>query len=172
MLISEKMNAAINQQIGNEFSASLQYVAIASHFAGETLPELAGHFYRQAEEERDHAMRFVKYLVNAGGKVQIPAIPMPKDTFSTVEDAIQLSLEQEKMVTQQINALVKLALSESDHMTQNFLNWFLTEQLEEVSSMEDLLRIVQRAGQNNLLFVEDYLVRHSAKSGNKAESAT
>lgn len=163
MLISESMVGALNEQIGNEFSASLQYVAIASHFACETLPELAAHFYRQSEEERDHAMRFVKFIVEAGGRVEIPAIPMPKNEFSSVEEAVQLSLDQEKTVTQQINALVELALKESDHITNNFLSWFLTEQLEEVSSMDDLLRIIQRAG-NNLLFVEDYLARRKAKA--------
>lgn len=81
MLISQTMNDAINQQIGNEFTASLQYVAIASHFAAETLPELAAHFYRQSEEERSHAMRFVKYVVDAGGRVEIPSIPSPKAEF-------------------------------------------------------------------------------------------
>lgn len=169
MLISETMNGAINQQIGNEFSASLQYVAIASHFASETLPELAAHFYRQAEEERNHAMRFVHYVVEAGGRVEIPAIPMPRADFATVEEAVQMSLDQEKAVTQQINELVELSQKESDHITQNFLAWFLTEQLEEVSSMQDLLRIVQRAGESNLLFVEDYLARRGGKGTTKSK---
>ena len=164
MLISETMNEAINTQIGKEFAASLQYVSIASHFASETLPEMAAHFYRQAEEERDHAMRFVHYVVAAGGRIDIPAIPTPKSEFGAVEEAIQLSLDQEKAVTQEINELVELALKESDHITNNFLAWFLTEQLEEVSSMESLLKIVQRAGENNLLYVEDYLARRQGKA--------
>ena len=168
MLFSQTMNDAINQQIGNEFGASLQYVAIASHFASETLPELAAHFYKQADEERAHAMRFVKYIVEAGGGVEIPAIPMPKSEFKSVEEAIQLSLDQEKTVTQQINDLVDLTLKESDHITHNFLAWFLTEQLEEVSSVQDLLQIVQRAGENNLLFVEDYLARRGKRAMNIA----
>ncbi|MBI4660404.1 MAG: ferritin [Verrucomicrobia bacterium] len=163
MLISQTMNEALNQQIGNEFSASLQYVAIASHFAAETLPELAAHFFKQAEEERDHAMRFVNYVVEAGGRAEIPAIPTSQAEFKTVEEAIQLSLDREKTVTEQINELVQLALKETDYITNNFLAWFLTEQLEEVSSMENLLRMVQRAGENNLLFVEDYLARHHGR---------
>ncbi|MBM3833389.1 MAG: ferritin [Verrucomicrobia bacterium] len=167
MLISDSMNAAINEQIGNEFSASLQYVSIASHFASETLPELAAHFYNQSEEERDHAMRFVRYVVDAGGRVEIPAIAMPKADFKSVEEAVQISLEQEKTVTQQINDLVELSLKESDHITHNFLAWFLTEQLEEVSSMQDLLKVVQRAGDTNLLFVEDYLARRKGKAMSK-----
>lgn len=163
MLISQTMNDAINQQIGNEFSASLQYVSIASHFASDTLPELANHFYKQSEEERGHALRFVKYLVEAGGHVEIPALPTPKADFKTVEEAIQLSLDQEKTVTEQINELVQLALKESDYITNNFLGWFLTEQLEEVSRMENLLKTVQRAGEANLLFVEDYLARRHGR---------
>lgn len=171
MLISETMNGALNEQIGNEFGASLQYVAIASHFASDALPELAAHFYRQSEEERAHAMRFVKFVVDAGGRVEIPAIAMPKADFQSVEEAVQLSLEQEKTVTQQINDLVELTLKESDHITNNFLSWFLTEQLEEVSSMDDLLRIVQRAGAANLLFVEDYLARRKRSKPSGPSSA-
>jgi bacterioferritin B len=160
MLISQKMNAAINEQIGNEFAASLQYVAIASHFAGEGLSELATKFYRQADEERDHAMRFVRYVVDAGGKVAIPAIPAPKAQFKSVEEAVRLSLEWEQTVTKQVNGLVQLAIKESDYIAQNFLGWFVNEQLEEVSSMDNLLKVVQRAGDKNLLYVESYLARH------------
>lgn len=159
MLISPKMNAAINEQIGNEFAASLQYVAIASHFAGEGLAELAGKFYLQAEEERDHAMRFVRYVVDAGGRVAIPAIAAPKAQFASVEEAVKLSLEWEQTVTRQINGLVQLAIQEQDYIAQNFLGWFVNEQLEEVSSMDNLLKVVQRAGEQNLLYVESYLAR-------------
>ena len=159
MLFSEKMNAAINEQIGREFAASLEYVSIASGFASEGLTELAKHFYRQAEEERDHAMRFVKYVVDAGGKVAIPAIPAPKSAFASGEEAVSNSLEWEVTVTKHINGLVDLAMQENDHITQNFLRWFVTEQLEEVSSMETLLSIVRRAGESRLLTVEAILAR-------------
>ena len=115
MLISKKMNAAINEQIGNEFGASLQYVAIASHFAGEGLTQLSGKFFKQGDEERGHALRFVKYVVETGGRVEIPPIPAPKSSFQSVEEAVQLSLEWEKKVTQQINHLVGLAIQESDY---------------------------------------------------------
>ena len=161
MLISQDMNTAINEQIGREFGASLQYVAIASHFASESLPQLAAHFYRQADEERMHAMRFVKYVVDAGGRISIPAIVAPQSSFKTAEEAVQLSLNWEVEVTKQINHLVDLSMNENDHITRNFLQWFVTEQLEEVSSMETLLRTVQRAGEGGLLFVEEYLARQS-----------
>src|SRR5262245_15174520 len=159
MLISKKMNAAINQQIGNELGDSMQYVAIASRFAGEGLSALAGHFYKQSEEEREHAMRFVHYLDDAGGKVEIPTIPAPRTDFKNVADAVRLALNHEIKVTGQINSLVDLALKESDHISRDMLSWFVKEQLEEVSSMDNLLKVVQRAGESNLIHVEDYLTR-------------
>jgi ferritin len=158
MLISHKMNEALNEQIGHEFGASLQYVSIAAYFDSDNLPELARHFYRQAEEERDHAMRFVNYIVDAGGRVVIPAVSAPKSVFASADEAVQLSVDWEVTVTKQINALADLAQKEADHITENFLQWFVNEQLEEVSSMETLLGIIKRAGPN-LLFVEDYLAR-------------
>jgi ferritin len=162
MLISQPMNDAINRQIGNEFGASLQYVALAAHFDRESLTELAGHFYRQAEEERAHAMRFVKFVVDAGGRVEVPALPEPQSRFDTVEAAVRTALDGEITVTRQINDLVDLASRESDHITHGFLQWFVTEQLEEVSSAETLLRIVQRAGEGGLLHVEEYLARQKS----------
>lgn len=162
MLFSDVMRTALNRQIGNEFGASLQYIAIAAHFDHESLPELAAHFYRQAAEEHTHAMRFVRYVLDAGGRVEIPVIAAPQNTFQTATEAANLALEHEVMVTQQINALVELAVQEKDHVTDNTLRWFVTEQLEEVHSAEMLLRVIQRAGEEGILQVEDYLVRHKA----------
>ncbi len=173
MLISKKMNAALNEQIGNEFGASLQYVAIASYFAREGLNELATRFFKQADEERDHAMRFVSYLNEAGGDVKIPGIPAAKNTFATVAEAVKLSLTWEQTVTRQINALMDLAVKEGDHIAQNFLGWFVREQLEEVSSMDNLLKLVLRAGEANLVYVEAILARNNPKTESpEAEAAT
>jgi ferritin len=158
MLTSQKVIDAINEQIGYEFSAELQYYAIAAHFAAEALPQLSAHFFRQAEEEKGHALRFIKYVVDAGGRVQIPAINAPKSKFKTARDAVKLSLDQEIHVTNQINGLVELARKENDYITINFLQWFLTEQLEEVSSMDNLLKIIERAG-TDLLQADEYLAR-------------
>ncbi|MEO6446098.1 MAG: ferritin [Gemmatimonadaceae bacterium] len=158
MLISNEMNAAMSEQIGNELAASNQYVAIAVYFDGDGLPGLAKHFYRQASEERTHAMRFVKLLVDSGGSPVIPEIPAPRTAFSSAEDAVRLSLDSEMRVTKQINALVDLAIKESDHLSKNALEWFVNEQREEVSSMDTLLRMVKRAGEQGLFFVENYLL--------------
>ena len=163
MLTNQTVIDAINEQIGYEFSASLQYYAIAAHFAAEALPQLSAHFFKQAEEEKGHALRFLKYIVDAGGRVVIPAIEAPRSTFKAAEDAVKLSLDQEVQVTKQINALVELARGENDYITINFLQWFLTEQLEEVSSMDNLLKIVQRAGED-LLQADEYLARVGVRS--------
>ena len=161
MLIGKKVNQTLNEQIGYEFFASLQYVAIAAYFEDDGLTELADLFHQQSSEERDHAMRFVKYVIDTGGKLVIPVIPAPRPDFKDACDAIGLSLESEQRVTNQINELVNLAISEGDHITQNMLTWFVAEQLEEVSSMETLLRVAERAG-DNLLYVEEYVARHKA----------
>ena len=159
MLISDEMKAALTEQIGHEFAAMLQYVTIATYFDAEGLPRLAQHFYRQAEEERDHAMRLVRYVVETGGEVTIPAVPAVTSGFRSAEEAVQLSLDQEKTVTRQINALMDQAITTNDHAARTMLEWFVTEQVEEVSSMETLLRMVQRAGESGLLFVESYLAQ-------------
>ena len=158
MLANKKVVDAINKQIGNEFGAAMQYVAIAAYFSVEALPQLAEHFFRQAAEENDHAMRFIRYVIDTGGRVVIPGIAAPQPSFQTAEEAIQLSLDQEIEVTHQINALVEMARSKNDFITNNFLQWFLTEQLEEVSSMDNLLKIIERAG-DDLLQADEYLSR-------------
>jgi bacterioferritin B len=169
MLVSEKVTGAINQQIGNEFGASLQYVSIASYLSEEGLIELSSFFYKQAEEEREHAMRFVKYVVDSGGRVEIPAIPAPRHSFKQVLEALELSLNWEREVTNQITALYELAVKESDYLTQNFLSWFIKEQLEEVSTMDTLVKVGKRA-KDNLLFLEEFVARHGDKLRAEGES--
>ena len=163
MVVNQKIIAAINEQIGNEFNAMLQYYAIAAHFRAEALPELSAHFHQQAEEEKQHALRFIQFAIDTGARVNIPAVPAPQGYFKAAEEAVKLSLEQEERVTTQINALLSMAKAESDYTTDNFLQWFVKEQLEEVASMEQLLRVVQRAGEGNLLRVEEYLAREKGR---------
>ena len=159
MVANQKIVAAINEQIGNEFSAMLQYYAIAAHFGAEALPELSAHFYKQAEEEKAHALRFIQFVIETGARVNIPSVPAPQAHFKVAEDAVKHSLEQEERVTTQINALLSMAKAESDYTADNFLQWFIKEQLEEVASMGQLLRVVQRASEGNLLRVEEFLAR-------------
>ncbi|TMK80168.1 MAG: ferritin [Actinobacteria bacterium] len=151
---------ALNEQVGYEFAASQQYVAIAVYFDGETLPLLAGHFYRQAVEERNHAMMIVQYLLDAGHAVVLPGVDAPKTEFEDAREPVALALEQERRVTDQIGALAALAREENDLVGEQFLHWFLQEQREEVASMSDLLSVVERASESNLLLAEDYLARN------------
>ena len=159
VLASDKLVAALNGQIGNEIHASLQYTSIAAHFDAENLPQLAAFFARQAAEERQHALKFVGFVVDVGGRVEIPAISKPKHLFATATDAVRMSLEWERTVTEQIYGLVEIAKSESNYIALRFLDWFVTEQLEEITLMDQLLSLVERAG-DNLLFVDDYLSRN------------
>lgn len=157
MLSSQSLNDKINEQVGYEFAASIQYTAIAAHFDAESLPFLAQHFYKQAAEEHQHAMKFIKFLIDTGARVEIPTIVKPVAKFAFAEEAVRLSLEQEIKVTDLINALMDHALKDNNHIAATFLQWFVTEQLEEVSSMDQLLKIMQRAGEANLLLIEQYL---------------
>ena len=150
---------ALNEQVAREFAASQQYVAIATYYDAETLPLLAAHFYRQAVEERNHAMMIVQYLLDAGERVAIPGVEAPRSAFEDAVAPVVLALEQERQVTEQIAALTSLAREEGDHVGEQFLSWFLKEQLEETSSMADLLKVVERAAASNLLLAEEYLAR-------------
>jgi bacterioferritin B len=150
--------ASLNQQIRNEFSASQQYIAVAVYYDSQSLPVLAAHFYRQAVEERNHAMMMVQYLLDADADVATPGIDAPQTDFADPVAPVALALGQEKRVTEQIIELVKLAREEGELVGEQFLHWFLQEQREEVASMTELLAIVER-GKDNLLNVEEYLNR-------------
>jgi ferritin len=150
---------AVNEQVGHEFGASQQYVAIAVYYDSETLPQLAAHFYRQAIEERNHAMMLVQYLLDSDGPVRIPAVAEPQSDFADPVAPVALALDQERRVTEQITRLATLAREEGELVGAEFLDWFLKEQREEVSSMADLLSIVERASGSNILLAEEYLAR-------------
>jgi bacterioferritin B len=158
-----KFPDALNEQVAREFAASQQYVAIAVHYDAETLPQLAAHFYRQALEERNHAMMIVQYLLDAGEPVKIPGVEAPQTDFDDVVSPVRLALDQERQVTEQIVALARLAREEGDLVGEQFLGWFLDEQREEVSSMSSLLALVERAEGPNVLLVEEYLARQAGE---------
>ena len=149
---------ALNEQISNEFAASQQYVGAAVYYDAETLPRLAAFFYRQAVEERNHAMIMVQYLLDASEEVRIPDIKSQQTTYDDVVGPVRMALDQEKRVTEEINDLFKLARANGDFQAEQFLTWFVKEQVEEVSSMTDLLNVVERSKDNPLL-TEDFLAR-------------
>jgi bacterioferritin B len=170
MIIKDKTVEAMNAQIASEFTASAQYIAIAVYFDEEGLPDLANFFYRQSLEEREHAMKFVHFMLEAGARPTIPPVPELRNEFSSAADAVGFALEQEKHVTRQINNLVSVAQAEGDHTSHNFLQWFVTEQVEEVSTMTALLQTINHAG-GALLLVEDYVRRHMAAGEGKEDAA-
>jgi ferritin len=150
---------ALNEQIASEFAASQQYIAIAVAYDAQTLQQLAAHFYRQAVEERNHAMIMVQYLLDSDLDVTIPGVDAPQTSFDDERAPVELALAQEKKVTEQIARLVQIARDENEHVGEQFLGWFLAEQREEVASMGNLLAVIDRAGTENMLLVEDYLTR-------------
>lgn len=162
-MISPELAAAMNEQIGHELGASMQYLSIASHFRNRQLTLLTKLFMKQSEEEREHAMKFVNYLLETKGGLRIPAIPAPTPTFASAADAVEAALNWEQEVTRQITSLMDLAVGKNDYLAQNFLQWFIDEQLEEVVKMDRLLTIIRESGEKNLLMVEAYLV-HIEKS--------
>ena len=164
-MISAELAKAFNQQIGHEFGASMQYVSIAAHFQRSNLTLLAKLFFAQAEEEREHAMKFVKYLLDTKGDLRIPAIPAAAPSFASAEAAVQAALSWEQEVTRQITALMDQAVKDNDYLAQSFLQWFIDEQLEEVVKMDRLLGVVRQATEKNLLMVEAYLVHIEKVSG-------
>jgi ferritin len=164
VLISRELNKAFNAQIGYEFGASLQYVSIAAHFQQRHLTLLAKLFFKQADEERAHAMKFVQYLLDTKGELQIPVTPAPKASFGSAVEAVQAALDWEKDVTKQVTDLMDQAVRDNDYLGQSFLQWFIDEQLEEVVKMDRLLSVIKQSGERNLLMVEAYLV-HIEKAG-------
>jgi len=164
VLISRELASAFNDQIGHEFGASMQYVSIAAHFQQRSLQLLAKLFFKQADEEKEHAMKFVKYLLDTKAELKIAAIPAPTPTFASAEAAVAAALNWEQEVTRQITALMDLAIKQEDYLAQSFLQWFIDEQLEEVVKMDRLLSVIQQSGERNLLMVEAYLI-HIDKAG-------
>jgi bacterioferritin B len=154
----------LNEQIAYEFAASQQYIANAVYYEAQTLPRLATFFYAQAVEERNHAMMMVRYLLDADADVSIPGVAAPETHFADVVAPVALALEQERRVSDQIAALTGVAREEGDYLSEQFLQWFLKEQVEEVSSMSSLLAVVQRSA-DTPMFVEDYLAREHGGGG-------
>jgi bacterioferritin B len=157
--------ARLNEQIGHEFAAHQQYVAIAVHYDAETLPQLARFFYRQALEERGHAMMMVQYLLDADAEVAIPGVAAPQAAFGDIVAPVALALEQERRVSEQINGLAAAARDAGDYTSEQFMQWFIKEQVEEVATMSDLLRVVERS-RDSPMEIENFVAReHPGATG-------
>jgi ferritin len=151
---------ALNEQIANEFAASMQYIGAAVYYDAETLPRLAAFFYRQAAEERTHAMMMVQYLLDVGEDVRVPDIESKDSRYADGVAPVRMALEQERRVGEEIYKLFELARETKDFRAEQFMQWFVKEQVEEVALMQDLLQVVERA-QENLLLAEDFIAREA-----------
>lgn len=154
----------LNAQIGNELAAHNQYLACAIHYDVQTMPRLAAFFYAQALEERGHAMMMVQYLLDTDHPVEIPAVEAPVSTFADVVAPIALALAQERRVTEQVNGLLRTAREEGDYASEQFMQWFIKEQVEEVATMSDLLNVAER-NRNDIEDIEEYVAREQGAGG-------
>ena len=155
---SERFAAALNEQVGREFAAAHQYVSIGAHYEDQTFPRLAAFFYEQAEEERGHAMKMVRYMLDTNCNVDLGTIDAPSNSFENHIDPIKLALEQERKVTVHISELFGIARETNDYQSEQFVEWFLQEQVEEESTMEDLLAVAERTREIPML-LEEYVAR-------------
>ncbi|CAM3364249.1 bacterioferritin [Mycobacterium intermedium] len=158
-----KFHALLQEQIFNEFTAAQQYVAIAVYFDSEDLPQLAKHFYSQAVEERNHAMMLVQHLLDRDLHVEIPGVDEVRNQFDRPRDALALAVDQERAVTEQVSRLAAVARDEGDFLGEQFMQWFLKEQVEEVALMSTLLRVADRAG-DNLFELENFVAREIGRA--------
>ncbi len=156
--------AQLNAQIGNELAAHSQYLACAVYYDALTMPQMAAFFYTQALEEREHAMMMVQYLLDTDADVVIPGVEAPRSSFEGLVEPVALALEQEKRVTDQINGLLRTAREESDFASEQFMQWFIKEQVEEVATVSDLLAVVTR-NQDDIEDIEEYVARERAVVG-------
>lgn len=151
----------LNAQIGHELAAHHQYLACAVHYDAQTMPQMAAFFYGQALEERQHALMMVQYLLDTDADVVIPGSEAPVSSFDDIVAPVELALAQERRVTEQINSLLRTAREEHDFASEQFMQWFIKEQVEEVATMSDLLAVVRR-NLDDVEDIEEYVAREHA----------
>jgi ferritin len=161
---ADRFVTQLNVQIGNELASHNQYLACAAYYDALTLPQMAAFFYGQAAEEREHALMMVQYLLDTESPVEFPAVPASVSSFPDVIAPVALALEQEKRVTDQVNELYRIAREETDFASEQFMTWFIKEQVEEVATMNDLLAVVTR-NQDDVEQIEEYVARNATSEG-------
>lgn len=155
---SERFVDALNEQIANEFSAAHQYVAVGVHYEAQTFPRLARFFYEQADEEREHAMKMVRHLLDTSSPVSLGSVKAPAKEFADHVEPVKIALDQERKVSVQITKLLELARDTNDHASEQFMQGFVEEQVEEEATMQDLLAVAERTREIPML-LEEYLAR-------------
>ena len=145
-VIDPKIEDAINGQINQELTAAYSYLAIAAHFEKTNLSGFANWMHQQRLEELDHAMKLFNYLIDRGGEIKLQAVENPHKDFGGPLDVFKLALGMEQNNTKSINELYRLATDLNDYATQSHLKWFIDEQVEEEKSMEDVIAMLELAG--------------------------
>jgi ferritin len=161
---SERFVEALNDQIGREFVAAHQYTAIGAYYERLTFPRLAKFFYEQADEERGHAMKMVRYLNDTRSDLRLGQISAPKSDFADHVEPIRLSLEHEEKVTIAIGRLYEIARETNDYASESFMQWFVDEQVEEEATMDALLQVAERVREYPMM-VEEFLARDGDELG-------
>ncbi len=147
-MLTDSMNNALNEQIKWEFFSSNLYLSMASWFAEQGMNGFAHWMLLQADEERTHAMKFFNFVLERGGKVNMTALDAPRTEWSSPLDVFEDGLKHEVEVTRRINELMTTAMGDKDHATSIFLQWFVTEQVEEEDSFGEVLAKLKLIGEN------------------------
>jgi ferritin len=153
----------VNDQIKHEMFSAYLYLSMSAHFEASNLPGFAKWMRIQAQEETGHAMKFFDFLVDRGGKITLEAIAQPPVDFGTPQAIFEQVLEHEQFVTARINTLYALAVKENDFASQVFLNWFVTEQVEEEKNATSILETLKMIGDRSTAIYQ--LDRHVGKRG-------
>ena len=144
--MNERISSLLNEQVTKEFYSAYLYLAISNWFAENDLNGFAAWYVKQAEEEKEHAMKLVGYLHDNGAKVSLGALEAPRPVYADAKEPVAAALEHEKFITASIEAIYTAAMEEKDVRTQIFLQWFITEQVEEEKNAAELLTKVTRFG--------------------------
>jgi ferritin len=156
MDISKNLNDAINAQIGHEFEATMHYLSMAAYFEGQGFKKMAARMYEQADEEHAHGMKFFKFILERGGEIVLPPLPAPAGKFGSALAVFKAALAWEKIVTKNIYGLMDIAIEDKDYASQQFLNWFTNEQIEEEANMEAFVRMAEKVGKEHEYLLENY----------------
>jgi ferritin len=149
-MLNKKIEIICNRQVEREGYSSILYLAMASWAENAGLNGIAAWMYIQSDEERIHMLKFIKYINERGGKAIVPSFTQPPSDFTNVEEVFKEVLKHEEFVTQSINEIVALTLELKDFNTNNFLQWFVNEQVEEEASAKQILDKIHLLGKNNM----------------------
>lgn len=165
-MIKNELQIAINHQINQEFTAAYNYLGMAIYFDSNNLDGFANWMRMQHDEEMGHGMKLLTYLQDRGGKVKLETINNPRCDFKNPLEAFHVSLEQEQKNTESINKLYELATKLNDYATKSHLQWFIDEQVEEEKSVEDIIALLERIGEDTtgLLYLDDKLATRKAEA--------